>query len=588
MADGIIGLVDAASPTKKLDTTELTVGSNTVERERVVISGATATALADVKAASTAAAATDQALVVAISPNNTPVLPSGAATQATLALLPVAQGSTTSGESGPLTQAASTLFYPAYAAGTTNPLNTGKSGALRVTNFTESDAGSSNGFPWILSPETSEDFRSRVEIDNVLDQENFCYTAQNTGKHTVDTTTMTLTYPGTGVNTNGGSITTANTGVGFSTRRFLPCWSGGTAVVYLKMMFTGTVNATNSTIDIGCFQRPAVTPYAPTEGAYFRLTSAGMFGVVNNNGTETLTAAFVTVAGGSNFVPTTGVEYNGSIYIYPNVCVFWIDMRDGNGYTSMGRIDSPAASGRPFRPGACPFSFRHAIGGSAASGALSFKLVEYGVNLGGQNLNMPWSEAQGASGNTGSQGAGGQTQGSTALYTNSLAPGTGAAMTNTTAALGSGLGGQFACLPTLTANTDGILCSFQNPAGSSSVTGRTLCIDSIKIEAIVTTALTGGPVLYFYSAAWGHTAVSMATAESANTKAPRRKPLTLHSIPVTSAVGFIPVNQCGQILTPDIFVQPGEFFAICARNSGTVTTAGVVTFLVTVVSHWGN
>jgi len=80
----------------------------------------------------------------------------------------------------------------------------------------------------------------------------------------------------------------------------------------------------------------------------------------------------------------------------------------------------------------------------------------------------------------------------------------------------------------------------------------------------------------------------MATAESANTKAPRRKPLTLHTVPVGSAVGFVPVNQCGQILTPDIFVQPGEFFAICAKNVGTVTTAGVIMFLVTIVSHWVN
>jgi len=500
----------------------------------------------------------------------------------------VAQGSTTAGQSGGLDQAAATLFYPAYTPGTTNPLNTGKSGALRVTNFTESDAGSSNGFPWILSPETSEDFSARVSIDNVFDQENFCYTAQNTGKHTVDTTTMTVTYPGTGVTTNGGSITTANTGAAFSTRRFFPCWSSGTQIIYFKFMFTGTVNATNTTIDFGCFQRPTSTPYAPTDGAYFRLNSSGMFGVANNAGTETLTSAFATVFGGANFVPTSGVEYDGSIYINPNVCVFWLDMRDGNGYTSMGRINSPAASGRPFRPGSCPFSFRHAIGGSAASGALSFKVIEYGINMAGQNLNQPWLEAQGSNGNTGSQGAGGQTQGSTANLANNQAAGAGAAMTNTTAALGTGLGGQFACLPTLTVGTDGIVCDFTNPAGSSTVTGRTLAIDSIKIEAIVTTALTGGPVLYNYSAAWGHTATSLATAESANTKAPRRKPLSLHAIPTGSAIGFIPTNQCGQILTPDIFVQPGEHFAICAKNMGTVTTAGVVVFLVTIVSHWCN
>ena len=52
------------------------------------------------------------------------------------------------------------------------------------------------------------------------------------------------------------------------------------------------------------------------------------------------------------------------------------------------------------------------------------------------------------------QGQTGQTLGSTALYTNNLAAGAGAVMTNTTAALGSGLGGQFSALPTLAVGTD--------------------------------------------------------------------------------------------------------------------------------------
>jgi len=74
MADGIIGLVDAATPTKKLDTTELTVGSNTVERERMVISGSTATALVEPVAANTAAAANQVSLPVTLSPNGAEVV----------------------------------------------------------------------------------------------------------------------------------------------------------------------------------------------------------------------------------------------------------------------------------------------------------------------------------------------------------------------------------------------------------------------------------------------------------------------------------------------------------------------------------
>jgi hypothetical protein len=73
MADGVV-VVQPDSSGKKIDTSELTVGANTVERQRMVLADPTnATSLAAVKAASTAPVATDCALVVAVSPN-TPTL----------------------------------------------------------------------------------------------------------------------------------------------------------------------------------------------------------------------------------------------------------------------------------------------------------------------------------------------------------------------------------------------------------------------------------------------------------------------------------------------------------------------------------
>ena len=70
MADGVIQ-VAPDSTGKMVDVSELTVGSNTVERQRVVIGDpTTATSLADVTQPSTAAQATDCGLVVAVSPNS--------------------------------------------------------------------------------------------------------------------------------------------------------------------------------------------------------------------------------------------------------------------------------------------------------------------------------------------------------------------------------------------------------------------------------------------------------------------------------------------------------------------------------------
>lgn len=75
MADSFIQM-PPDSTGKLLDTSSLTVGGNTVQRERMVIADpTTATSLASVKAGNTAVAAGDPALAVSLSPNSP--LPSG-------------------------------------------------------------------------------------------------------------------------------------------------------------------------------------------------------------------------------------------------------------------------------------------------------------------------------------------------------------------------------------------------------------------------------------------------------------------------------------------------------------------------------
>lgn len=67
----------------------------------------------------------------AISASSLP-LPTGAATESTLAKLPVGQGSTTSGQSGSLTQGAVTTAAPSYTTAQTSPLSLNTAGGLRV------------------------------------------------------------------------------------------------------------------------------------------------------------------------------------------------------------------------------------------------------------------------------------------------------------------------------------------------------------------------------------------------------------------------------------------------------------------------
>jgi hypothetical protein len=207
------------------------------------------------------------------------------------------------------------------------------------------------------------------------------------------------------------------------------------------------------------------------------------------------------------------------------------------------------------------------------------------VTLADQNTSKLWNAILCGAGGHASQGQTSQTMGSTALFSNNLAAGAGAAMTNTTAALGSGLGGQFSALPTLAVGTDGIVSSFQIPLGTSSLPGKSLYITRITVSSTVTTALTGGAVVYALSLAYGHTNVSLATTESATTKAPRRVPVGIQTFAAAAAVGTTPSTVDLDLNSP-IVVQPGEFIQLVAKNLGVVTTAGVITFIVSFGGYW--
>jgi len=466
----------------------------------------------------------------------------------------------------------------------TLPLDLALSGYDRP--MSEIDAGLVTGSATLKAGEVSEDFRLRVELDNILDGHTFNETAQNTGKHSYFNATMTNTWAGNALTTNGGNITTINTGTRFQTYQYFPVFGGAETYAYFNVAFTGTWAVTNTSVDIGLFTAAATTPYAPTDGVYIRANNTGLFGVANFNGTEQTSSVFTVSSGGANFAPVMGTYYDVIVTIGQNIAVFWMDQRDGNGYTRMASISDSSGGGLPSSVGNVPFSIRHAIGATAASAAMQAKIGSYTITQGGfQNSRSELITSAIMTG--GQQGQAGHTQGSTALYTNSLAVGAGAAMTNTTAALGVGLGGQFSALPTLAVGTDGIVCSYLNPIPTAAIAGKQLVVSGVRIEAIVTTTLVGNatPLIYFYSLAYGHTALSLATGEAATTKAPRRVPVGAQVFPAAAAQGTL-ATTVQLTLDRPIPVNPGEYVALCAKNVGAVTTTGVVTFLVTLVYGW--
>lgn len=462
-----------------------------------------------------------------------------------------------------------------------NPNNVGD-----INIFSEVDHGYTTGVAKVLSPEVDTDFRLRVAPDLLYDEENFNYTAQNTGKYQALTTTMTQSFAAGTVTFNASSITTAATGVLLSSYAFFPMDGASTLSGDFELGFSAQPTA-NVFVEFGLGIVGATT-VAPTDGVFFRLTSAGLQGVASNNGTETVTGVFTGPGGAGTFTYNNSQKYQFIVYQSAVEASFWCN--DGVRTSLLGTIPLPTGQQRMCMASAGQWFVKQRITGGAAGSVLQTLIGAISVRAGGTNTSTTPTIA----GNRkyGSyQGLSGGTMGSLATYPNSTNP-TAAAPSNTalTANLPAGLGGQGAVTAAAAAATDGIWGEYAVPAGTVNVPGRRLVIRGVKVSlvnlgaAVATTATT-----IQFSLAFGHTAVSLATAEGANTKAPRRIPLGIATWPVGAAIGAMPDKGDITLDLGDcpIFVNPGERVALVGKFlAGTATASQVINFTWTPVYGW--
>jgi len=439
-------------------------------------------------------------------------------------------------------------------------------GAVRM--FSENDPGEITGTPYIYSPETDDDYRLRVATDLVLDSEVYNYVAQNTKKHIYRNTTMTMGWTAAGLQTNASGITTTTTGASVVTYAAFPV-IGVSNLYFERRIGFSAFPVSNTIIDFGGGILATSNPFAPTDGAYFRLDSAGVKAVTNINGTETETLL--------DFTYAVNRKYNFIVSLDQHEVKFWIDNKLYHTYELESTQNQPQMASALFH------FIRHAIVGGAAGGVLQATSAFDSVSIGG----IIAADRMSAQGNRiyGShRGLSGGTMGSLANYANSANP-TAAVPTNTTAALGSGLGGQFWETDTLAVTTDGIISSFQNPALSVNINARRLVIRGVKIDSYIQTALTGGGYVAQWALAFGHSAVSLATTEAATTKAPVRVALGVQAVVSAAAVSTVLSTVIREFDMP-IFVEPGEFVQCVKKKVGTAPSAGVVAHVISFDYGW--
>lgn len=497
----------------------------------------------------------------------------------------------------------STTLFGSASAGNVNVAGTnqlkvisetdvfGSPGNVGATKqFSENDNGYITGAWDLVSPETDVDYRLRVSQDFLLDEEVFYYTAQNTGKHQYSTGTVVNAWTAGNMTTNSANTAVFSTGTGtvFNTYAFFPNTGTQTLSLDVECGFSAQPQ-TNVFIEWG-LGLPGAAGVAPTDGVFFRLNSAGLQGVTSNNGTEVSTGVFPATGGTGVWTYTNSKKYQFICYMSGVQAEFWVN--DGTGANLLGKIPLPSAQNRIcMSPGVQVF-IKHRITGGSSSVAIQGLFGAYSLRLGGSNVTTTAS-TQGNRMYGSYQGFSGGTVGTLArvgtITTGNEANVTAAVPTTTTAALGSGLGGAFWETVSLAANTDGIIMSYQVPLGTALIAGRRLVLRGIYLSSYVQTVIVGGPYVAEYFLAFGHTAVSLATAEAATTKAPRRIALPFTQlVTAAQAVSTLvsqPVGFCDFGDAP-VYINPGEFVQLCTRHIGTAGSTGTIVHRVTPVFGW--
>lgn len=448
------------------------------------------------------------------------------------------------------------------------PLVPGQMGGIRM--FSENDPGDVTGTPLLKSPETSGDFRLRVGLDSVWDDDNFNYVAQNFNKHKYTSNTLTMTWAGGFLNTNGSGVITTATGCQIQTYRHFPLQGSG-GIYFEQAMALSNSPVANWTLDFGGFLPAAASTSIPLDGVYFRINSTGVFGVVNVNGVESATSAFA-------FTPEINTVYKYNITLSDSGVEFWIDD------VLQAVKERPTASGSAIYAGSLPWAVRHHHTG-VASGVISAKFANYTVSLTDIDNARLWAATKAGQGLSGVQYGSGAPAGQTANNVNSTVPAT-ATLSNTAAGYTT-LGGRFVFAAVAGTETDFALFAFQCPTPTTSLTGRSLVIRGIWIHtfnAVVAVATT--PTVLEWSLAVGSSAVSLATADAAAARSPKRIALGVQAFVVGTLAGAS-AQEIDVNLDAPLVVEPGAYLHVILRIPyGTATATELFRGQVGLNAYW--
>lgn len=456
------------------------------------------------------------------------------------------------------------------------PLTTAQAGFSAVA--CEVDAGDLTGTRRMIEVDASRDYRMRVGIDSMLFDEEFSGAALNASKWQAPVTTMTVTVSGGVATLNASSITTVSTVARIASYKTFPTrTSFPTYVEFRAGAFGASLGIPNQQCEWGIGNVTGTT-LVPIDGARFFWNAAGAFMCsVTYNSTEISVDASASVVAAGIVVNEL---QNYLIVVDVGDIIFYVNNQ------AIARISTPVGSPFPFSAAALPVYARALNTGVAPASATQVRVGTVTVSQGDMNNARPWTDVMSLQGDNGIQQPTGTTAGQTANYANSAVPAT-ATLSNTAAGYTT-LGGQYVFNAPAGAETDYALFGFQVPALAAFGKGPNLVIRGIRIEAInvgATVATTATVVQWGIGV--GSTAVSLATADAATTRAPRRQTLGFHTFAVGAGIGASGGIGIDHWFPAPLLVESGTFFhVICKVPVGTATASQQIRGTVVVDSHW--
>lgn len=441
-------------------------------------------------------------------------------------------------------------------------------GGVRL--FTENDAGERTGVPYLKSPETSMDYRLRAAFDTIVFNDEFNAAAQNTGIWYHRTTTMTMAQSGGFLVTNANLTATNTTGCSLHTHRVFTVTTGMAMCAEFNLGITAVPLA--GQVALFGFSNIASATARPTDGVWLEINANGMSGVIAYSGSYYQTNVLIPPA---DF--TLGQIDKFAIVVGTHEVEFWWND------VLLGEFEPVAGAAQAFLSASTNLCIQQ-YNSAAVSGSPQMQLKVGNVTVSSMDVatNKPWACQMAGMGLMAMQGQNGGTMGQTAQWSNTALP-TAAAGTNTTAALGTGLGGLFQLNAMATSATDVIVSSYLNPAGSTTQTPANLVIRGVWMDVTVLgAAVATTPTVLAIAMAFGHNALSLATTESASfangtTKAPRRLPLGTVAFKVGDAIGTNQHIYC-EFESP-IFINPTEYVQVVAKPVvGTATASEIFLF----------